>query len=266
MKRFHTQLVFTIVFMLSAAGAHAAYISMDSHFSIHTGEDGIILELSTRNKGDEPAYAVQFDASLGKARVVSQTVPQLGVNQESRAEFKIKNTFALPGHYPVIIKTLYQDANSYRFSSLAVGFFDFQSPVISDIAIKSAKSDLPLQGSRKLNFTLLNNGSRAQNLTLELHVPNELAVEQGPKTATIGPREELTIAFRVKNFSALAKSNYAVFLVARYQDQDRHYSTSGAASIHIKPASTGLSPSRWLVITIVTTLILAVAFLLLRRK
>ena len=265
MKRFRTQLVFTIVFILFAPGAHAAYISMDSRFSIKAGPDGILLKLSTRNKGDEPAYAVQFDASLGKARFVSRTVPQLGVNQETRAEFKIKNAFALPGHYAVIIKTLYQDANSYRFSSLAVGFYDFESPVISNIAIKSAKFDLALQGSRKLNFTLLNNGSRPQNLTLELHVPNELTVEEGPKTATIAPGQELTLAFGVKNFSALEKSNYAVFLVARYQDQDRHYSTSGAAVIHIKPISTGLSPSLWLVIAIVTILILAFAFLLHRK-
>jgi len=266
MKRFRTQLVFTIIYILLAASAQAAYISMESRFSIKTGQGGILLQLSTRNKGDEPAYAVQFDASFGKARVVSRTVPQLGVNQETKAAFKIKNAVALPGRYPVIVKTLYQDANSYRFSSLAVGFYDFESPAISNIAIEPAKIDLPLQGTRKLEFTLVNSGSHPQKLLLELHVPNELTVEEGPKTATVAPGQELTLAFGVKNLSALENSNYAVFLVARHQEQNRHYSTSGPAVIRITPISNGLSPTLWLVIAIVTSLILAVAFFLLRKK
>ncbi|MDM8551594.1 hypothetical protein QUF72_16020 [Desulfobacterales bacterium HSG2] len=252
--------------MLFSTSADASYITMETNFGIRESDNAILLKISAQNKGDEPAYAVQFEASLGKAGVTGQTISRLNVNQNTDEDFEIRDAFTLPGHYPVIIKTHYQDANSYPFSSLTLGFYDYKTPVISDISVKSEEIDIPANGSGELNFTLRNNSDKQQELSLELHVPDELATNEGTKTITIGSKEKKTLAFAVENFSALENSSYAVFLIGQYDDKGKHYSISSPAIVRIKPMSAGLSPFLWLVITIITAFILIVVVLLLRRN
>ncbi len=257
---------FMFIFLAIVTNAQASYISMEPSFTVTDSEKGVFLKLRTQNKGDEPAYAVQFEAYVGKAKVTGQTVPRLNVNEETSSDFHITDAFTLPGHYPVIIRTHYQDANSYPFSSLTVGFYDYQSPAISDIFIKAEGTDIPGNSRRRLDFTLRNSGDTRQDLDLELNVPKELAVNDEAKKIDIGPKAEKTVTFTVENFSGLENSSYAVFLVAQYKDSEKHHSTAGSAIVRISPLSSGLSPSLWLVITIITAVILIIAAMLLQRK
>lgn len=249
-----------------ASDIHASFITMETGFGFKETDGSLMLRLSTRNRGDEPAYAVQFEASIGKAGVTGKTVPRLNVDQQASEEFEIKDAFGLPGHYPLVIKTHYQDANSYRFSSLGLGFYDYQSPVISDISVKGEPIDISSDDSGKLRFTLRNSGDEARMLSLDLHVPNELSVAEGTRTLRIGPKSEETMAFTVKNFSALENSSYAVFLLAQYTQDEKHHSTSSSTIVHIKPMSEEPTPSVWLVITLSALAVLGLAVLLVRRK
>ncbi|WP_207682105.1 hypothetical protein [Desulfonema magnum] len=257
---------FMLISLAIVTNTRASYISMETSFSVTDSDKGVFLKLRTQNKGDEPAYAVQFEASVGKAQVTGQTIPQLSVNEETSSDFHITDAFTLPGHYPVIIRTHYQDANSYPFSSITVGFYDYQTPAISDIFIKAKGIDIPGNSRRRLDFTLRNSGNTRQTLELELNVPKELAVNDEIKKIDIGPKTEKTVTFTVENFSGLENSSYAVFLVARYKDNEKYHSTAGSAIVRIKALSSGLSLSLWLIITIITAVILIAATLLLRRK
>ncbi|OQY59239.1 MAG: hypothetical protein B6245_07750 [Desulfobacteraceae bacterium 4572_88] len=258
--------IIVLIAVFFAPTAHATYISMETGFEFRDDGHGLILRLTTRNKGDEPAYAVQFEASLGKVSITGKTIPRLSVNEKAGEEFEIKDAFMIPGHYPLIIKTHYQDANSYRFSSLTLGYYDHKTPVISNISVRGEELDVSANGGGKLKFILRNSGDQAHMLTLDLHVPNELASIEGTRTLRIGPKSEETIAFTVKNFSALENSSYAVFLLAQYQHDEKHNSTSGSTIVHISPMSSGLTPSLWLLITSGAVIVLGLAIFLIRRR
>ena len=72
-------------------------------------------------------------------------MPQLGVNETTSSDLSIQDAFDLPGHYPVLIKTHYQDANTYPFTALSVGFYDFQRPAVSKILIRAEDASIPVQ-------------------------------------------------------------------------------------------------------------------------
>ncbi|MGB5607359.1 MAG: hypothetical protein WBN51_12645, partial [Gammaproteobacteria bacterium] len=108
--------------LLASTSVVASYISMATDFSVAEGPNGLVLVVSTTNQGDEPAYGIQFEGQIGNQTLTSSSVPQLGVNETTSSDLSIHDAFHLPGHYPVLIKTHYQDANTYPFTALAVGF------------------------------------------------------------------------------------------------------------------------------------------------
>ena len=151
--------VLVAVTLLASTNLVASYITMASDFSVTEGSDGPTLNVKTRNQGDESAYGVQFVVQIGNQNFTSTSEPQLGVNETTSSDFSVHDVFHLPGHYPVIIKTHYQDANAYPFTALAVGFYDFQYPVVSKVLIRAEDASIPSNGKGTMKFTVRNNDS-----------------------------------------------------------------------------------------------------------
>lgn len=253
--------------LLFCADVMASYITMATDFSIAKEEDGLMLTVTTQNLGDEPAYAIQFEVQTGQQEFVSTSVSKLGVNQKASSDFPIENAFRLPGHYPVLIKTHYQDANSYPFTALAVGFYDFEYPVVSKVLVRAKNISIPANGKGKLNFTVRNNDSVARELTITLHLPDELAVLQEKDQITVAPKGSETVRYTVENFSALENSAYSVTLVAEYEDDKHHYSAAGSGLIRIVGSSFMGGYSLWTVLAAVgVLLVLLIVIILVRRK
>jgi hypothetical protein len=173
----------------------------------------------------------------------------------------------LPGHYPLLIKTHYQDANKYPFTSLAVGFYDFQSPVVSKVLIRGEETTVPSNGKGIIKYTVRNNDSLERDLTLRLHLPDELAAIKDRDRLTIGPRESKSLQYTIENFSALENSSYAIALVAEYEDGESHYSTAGSGAVRITEPKAIDDYMLWAMAVAIAVLVLVVIiFIVLRRK
>jgi hypothetical protein len=252
--------------LLASTSVVASYISMATDFSVAEGPNGLVLVVSTTNQGDEPAYGIQFEVQIGNQTLTSSSVPQLGVNESTSSDLSIHDAFHLPGHYPVLIKTHYQDANTYPFTALAVGFHDFQQPVVSKVLIRAEDASMPANGKGTMKYTVRNNDSVERDLTLTLHLPDELAALKSRDSLTIGPGQSKSLEYTLENFSALANSGYAIALVAEYEDGKSHYSTAGSGTIRITEPNTMDEYLPWIVAAISVAILAFLIIIRLRRK
>jgi hypothetical protein len=225
--------------------ALASYISMATEFSITASPAGLELLVASENRGDEPSYGVQFEVLAGNKQFTSAEVPRLNVNEKISEQFPVGDAFGLPGHYPIVIKTHYKDANAYPFSALTVGFYDHQEPVVSKILMRAENVHVPSNGSGTVNVVVRNNDSVTRDLEIVLHLPDELAAGSTQQSLQLAPGSEQTLHYLVENFSALEGSSYAIALIAQYEDSERHYSSSGSAEARITAASALSSRGMW---------------------
>ena len=252
--------------LLVCGWASASYITIATGFSVSETPDGLELVVSTRNQGDEPAYGVQFEVQAGDKQFTSSVVPLLNVSGQLVEEYPVEGAFGLPGHYPIIIKTHYKDANGYPFSALSVAFYDYQQPVVGEILIRAEDASIPSNGNGKVNFVIRNTDSVARDLDMVLHLPDELVVVSERQSLQIDPGSEEQLQFLVENFSALENSSYAIALVVQYEDDEHHYSSAGPAVVRITPSSVGSGSWNWKLGGSVSILLIVLLVVLLRHK
>ena len=211
----------------------ASYISMATELSIKVSPTGLVLVVTSANRGDEPAYGVQFEVQAGDKQFTSEEVSRLTVDEKIVERFPVGDAFRLPGRYPIVIKTHYKDGNAYPFSALTVAFYDHHVPVVSKILIQPQDADIPSNGSGTVSVLVRNADSVPRDLEIVLHLPDELVAVAERQSLQLAPGSEETLYYDVANFSALDNSSYSVALIAQYEDGVRHYSASGAALARI---------------------------------
>ncbi len=258
--------LFCVAFLIACSGAKASFITMATDFSVTETPDGPVLMVSTRNQGDEAAYGVQIEVQTGDAQFTSSVVPRLAVNEQLAEQYSVDGAFGLPGHYPIIIKTHYKDANGYPFSALSVAFHDYQQPVVSKILIRAETVSIPSNGKGKVSFVIRNTDSVARDLDLFLHLPDELVVVSERQSLQLDPGSEEQLQFLIENFSALENSSYAIALVAQYEDDARHYSSAGPAVVRITPSSVGSGSRNWVLGGSISILLIVLLVVILRHK
>jgi hypothetical protein len=258
--------LFCAAMLLACSWASASFITMATEFSVSETPDGPALVVSTENRGDEPAYGVQFEVQIGDKQFASSVVPQLAVNEKLAEEYMVDGAFGLPGHYPIIIKTHYKDANGYPFSALSVAFHDYQQPVVSKILIRTEDVSIPSNGKGKVGFVIRNTDSVIRNLELVLHLPDELVAVSERQSIQLEPASEERLQFAVENFSALENSSYAIALVAQYEDDERHYSNAGPAVVRITGPSSMPESWVWGVGGAVVIIVIVLLIVFRRRK
>jgi len=244
----------------------ASHITMVTDYSVTDATDGLTLGVTTTNRGDETAYEVQFEVQIADQNFTSPSLPQLGVNETTSADFSVHDAFHLPGHYPVLVKVHYQDANKYPFTATSIGFYDFQHPALSKVMVRAEDASIPSDGEGTVKYSIRNNDSVKHDLTLTLHLPDELATLKYRDRLTIGPRQSKSLQYPVDNFSALENSGYAVALVAEYEDGKSHYSSAGSGTVRITGPDFPGGKIIWMVVAISGVVLLLAIISRLRRK
>ena len=257
---------FAAIALLMSTRVVASYITLVTGFSLTEAADALTLNVTTTNQGDEPAYGIQFEVQIGEQTFTSASVPQLAVNETTSSDFSVLDAFDLPGRYPVLIKIHYKDANTYPFTSLAVGSYDFQQPVVSKILIRGEDTGLPSNSKGVMKYTVRNNDSAEHDLALRLHLPDELAALKDSDSLTIGPGESKSLHYTIENFSALENSSYAITLVAEYDDGKSHYSSAGSAAIRITEPDISDEYLPWVVALVSAFIVIFLIIIRLRRK
>ena len=244
----------------------ASYITMATIFSIEENDQGLTLVVKSTNRGDEPAYDIQYEIRAGSQTFLGSSVSQLGVNNGIRQDFSIDDAFERPGHYPVVIKTHYRDANAYPFSALTAGFYDYGKPALSGVLIRADNLKIPSNGKGVIEFTVRNSDSVAHELDLVLHLPNELAVLEGDQQRSIGPGDTEILRYTVENFSALDNSSYAVVLIAEYEEEGKHYSTAGSILLQVTVPTAVSREMLWILLAVSALVIALLVVVLIRRS
>ena len=255
-----------VIALLVSISVMASRITMVTDYSVTEGPDGLTLDVKATNQGDEPAYGIQFEVRIGDRNFTSTSVPLLGVNKTTSADFSIHDIFPLPGHYPVLVKVHYQDANKYPFTAASVGFYDYQHPVVSRVLIRSEDAVIPSNGKGAVNYTVRNNDSVEHDLILTLHLPDELATLKYSDGLSIGPGQTKSLQYTIENFSALENSGYAIALVAEYEDGKSHYSTAGSGTIRITGPDTMGGYLPWAVVVFAAVVVAFPVIFRLRRN
>jgi len=224
------------VIMLHCTNVLGAYITMASGFSVTRKPGGLTLQVTAENRGDEPAYGVQFEIVMADTTLISPAIGTLAANQKTSVEYSLADVFKLPGRYTIVIRTYYKGAHGNRYTALTTGYYDYNSSAKPAISITGQATEMPVDGKGRLEFMLRNDGNKAQQIALALFLPNELSTSNEKSVLTVGPQQSETVVYDVENFSATESSRYAVSLVGQYEDAGSHF---GSTVVRVVGANTG---------------------------
>ncbi len=214
-----------LAFMLIISYAGASYITLET--AIVTNPNSISVSIT--NKGDEPAYNVQ--PSLLSPIVASIAVKQrLEINEKQTSMFDIELPDALPGTYPVILNIDYADANNYPFSAIATSTFINKESTNPGLIM--ALEPIKLSGSNKLKLSVKNLDDYKKDIEIMIIAPKELTVEDR-KQLSLKARASDKPSFKIEDFSARPDSTYAVFAIAEYDKDGRHYTSITSSTVKI---------------------------------
>jgi hypothetical protein len=255
-----------MIVSLNCTNAFGSYITMTTGFSVTEKSEGSALLVMAENRGDEPAYDVQFEIIVDDITLVGPRVKILEVNEKTSKEYMLADVFGSPGRYPIVIRTYYEDANGYRFTALTVGFYDYKSTVMPAVSIHGHSTEMPVDGKGQLKFVLRNDGLTGQKIDLALFLPNELSVPHEQSVIEIGPHQEKTVIYDVENYSALTNSSYQVSLVGRYDEAGSRLGVAGSAVVRIAENARLTDRPVWIWVVLGGLLPVVIVFLRLQKQ
>lgn len=234
-----------IAFLLSAlicavmlvAPSAASYITMSTSISSNTFTgDSDQISVSVSQMGDEAAYEVEmtpmpseyfeFEGSM-RAKTMQPEEKISGVfNASSKDNMKY-------GNYPLVMMTIYHDANMYPFSVVSPHTITYVDSRSSDLFGAMKETELSKDGSTDVTFTVRNLGSEARSVKAHLYLPRELGSDSGETVVQLGPKEEKEVKYRVESIGALTGSSYSIIASLEYDSESHHYTSFSSGLVKI---------------------------------
>jgi hypothetical protein len=253
-----------IILLVMLLGIMLAGVASAGSISMTVSTEAVFLpgnmSVSLQNNGDETAWNVHVSVlSIFEANDIY--INSLGPGQNMSFQIKInKTTDILPGQYPAVILTRYEDANGYPFSSVSPNYVIYEEASISDVHASVQSADLAQEGVIKIEIRNL--GNKEENLRVRLYLPLEINSDN-EKNISIAPKSDKEVSFEMSNFGALVGSSYVVLAAVEYED-DAHYSTVATGIVRIVEEST--LNMDLLIITLIILIVIFVAYQLKEKK
>lgn len=199
----------------------ASYISLNTTTTVSFENNMLLVNVRSQNKGDESAHNVQAEFFFMGKRTISEKKQELKVNEKIVYDAPIRTGVLSPGQYPVILILHYTDANQYPFSALSAQTVNINSPsVISDVFGKSHSASFWKEGEFKVDLKNMSDIPIKAKTTL--FAPRELDTQNNPQETIINGKAEVSLSYKVRNFSALSGSSYQVVAISEYDSNDAH--------------------------------------------
>ncbi len=251
------------IFLIFSLQASSKYISPSATITTTLQNNSVNITITITNLGDESAYSVNPVIAIFN-NTLSGDVKQILKPQESSTwQFTESVNSTKSGEYPVLLKTSYKDANSYKFSSLTLHKLSIGRYRQSSIIGKA--ENIILNKESEIKVTFKNTDSIQHSLKIKLLLPDEISADETSRGILILPNQEKEITFKIKNFSALKESNYLYYILAEYETQSEHYLESFSGIITIpgiaKPQGSILK-NKTLLILVGSLTILTVLYLI----
>ena len=228
--------------------AQGSFISINTKTSATFQENTLIVEVSVTNKGDEPAYSVQVGVDANDITALTPVKDVLQINETHTVETTFDMDIQTAGRYPLIVTVDYTDLNQYPFSAISSSYFFYKEDVTPKIHGKM--DSLEISKSGKFVLTLKSLLDKDKKIKVKLIVPRELSVLEPVTDIDLYSKSENKIRFDINNFSALAGSNYQVFAVIGYEDNNKRYTVTIPGIVKIMERTDFLKTYKWVFIGI----------------
>lgn len=264
MKKVFVPFILTLIFLLSvslAAGSYITIVTTVSSNILYVNSTTVSVKLEQR--GDEAAYKVEtipeFSDYFSYKGAVK--IDRLDPDKDLQGSFNLSLKKELTrGYYPVVLKTVYHDANMYPFSVLSslyvINIIGHESSVRGNMNAVEVAQD----GSAKNVLKIKNIEDTQKEVKVRLYLPTELKSEEKEKTVVLDPKEEKEIRYSIKSVGALPGSSYSILASLEYE-KDYHYTSFVRGTVKIVEKKEGFSLI-WVLITLF--IVLTIMFIYLK--
>jgi hypothetical protein len=217
----------------------ARFITIEANVNASVEGDNARTLITISNRGDEPAYNVVARAEIGGAARTGLVREALLPNERYSETFDTTVDYDKPGRYPVIVTVDYTDGNHYPFSALSIVHLNYRENIAGRVVGEIGPASVGSRGSVRL--TIRNLGQTEERVNARLVTPTELSASPATKTLRVKPSGQEDLAFTVRNASALPGSQYQVYAVLDYEQDNYHFSTVVGGRVSVEARRSALS-------------------------
>jgi hypothetical protein len=258
-------MLFVFFWIFSApVPAIADILKIETETTIEMLADRVAASVVFANRGTAPAYNLQVHLTALGLTDASPVVAHLDPGQSERASFEREIREFGKGRYPLTVRVDFHDANQYPFSALSGMTFHIGEAVNPDIA--ALTRDMTLDGSGMLRFDVRNLGLEPQKVTATLVLPKELSSPKAKIPFEIDQRSEKTVAFEIRNFSALPRATYPVFCYFEYDSEGIHHTALARSVVTIAEDENLFRRFRWAWVTLAAVLAALLLLVLIKER
>ncbi|MCK4634585.1 MAG: hypothetical protein KAT37_01805, partial [Candidatus Aenigmarchaeota archaeon] len=241
-------------------GSYITIVTTVSSDILHDNSTAVFVKLGQR--GDEAAYQVEvvpFPSDYFEYKGTVKT-GRFDPEKDLQGSFNLSlKKELMQGYYPVVLKTIYHDANMYPFSVLSslyvINVIGNESSVCGNMNMVEVAQD----GSAENVLKIKNTGDTQKEVKIRLYLPAELGSEEKRKTVVLGPKEEKEIRYSIKSIGALPGSSYSILASLEYE-KDYHYTSFARGTVKIVEKKEGLGLI-WILITLFIVLFVLFVYL-----
>lgn len=215
-----------LIFLLLLPIVYASYITIQT--TIYSTKDTV--NIMAINKGDEPAYNVHPILISPLTSTKAETEQKLDVDEQLKQSFSVDTANLLPGIYPLILNIEYTDANNYPFTAISATTFTYKESTNPGLIL--SLPSIKLSGSNKLKLSIKSLDEQAKDIKARIVGPKELTIEE-PRQLSLAGRNSATLSFKITDFSARPDSVYAVFAIAEYEKDGKHFTSIMPTTVKI---------------------------------
>ncbi|MBA3013700.1 MAG: hypothetical protein KKD63_05135 [Proteobacteria bacterium] len=223
----------------------AGSISITTSAVVHYSEAEIRVELTVSNVGADKAVdvspEVRFQDTVFSAPLTQELLP----GNSHRFDLAIPHVPLSPGEYPLFVVVRFHDTNGFPFSSISVANFvtdqlKRQSELV--VEVPSGTFVVTDQG-QPMRVGIKNLGTSDVRCRVRVMLPIELDTPTPDQSVLCAAGQSGVVTFLLSNRNAMANATYPVAVVAEYDRDGSHYTSSVYQQVSV--AATAPSAFAW---------------------
>lgn len=210
-----------LALLLFTTAVRAGTITMQVSTTCSVADDGVTVQVTATNTGDEAATNVRINAVMGELTASSPSMARLEPGSDFPVRLFFQPRLTVPGAYPVAVTVDFQDVNGYVFSAVSSGVFIHMSQAES--LVTAERKTAVLGRDNKLSLTIENRDSSANEVSIRLISPREIEVEPPVKSVRAEAGGKAETVFTLRNRSARDGAAYPVLAFLEYERGGIHF-------------------------------------------
>lgn len=220
-----------VLLCLAAEPSGAGTISLQTSTTCTVTDQGVRVEVTVINAGDEAAADLRVVARCREAEKTSAVKTTLHPGREWTVRLLLQPVLPLPGAYPVEVRVDFHDRNGHSFSALSSGAFVHREGVHS--LVFAQRAQMFLRGRGRLDMEVANTDESPHRITVRLVAPVELVIDPPQRTTDIQAGDRIHLGFDVANRSARTGADYPVMAFIEYEADGRHHVSISENAVRI---------------------------------